>query len=767
MNPYDPIARKIASLQSFLPKEVSRIRAALKETVGGDFLKASEEYERQRNKFISKYRQTPLGSETFLAVLRRWNSYTPSLPNPDHKHPGLSQYSVGGGYFLFLQSPEDSLVPGYGLVIDPGYNFIHNFGAAGFALDDIDGILLTHAHNDHTNDFESLLSLLYQRNHRDMRKKAPKTVDLLLNVGSFKKFSNYLDLGRRDALDHVGNVIVMSPFQEHHIPHRSDMECSILTLQTKHHEIVTADYALGFCVQIGGRTILFSGDTGWDFQMAARNENFLKRHGVFTREEAEKGNVDLLVAHIGTVTRNECTVSETTPITDVFYSKHLGLLGTIAIGEQWKPRTCIISEFGEELTETRLEIVKQLEESLQKIHSDIRCIPADIGLFVFLDSRKALCYCQEKLVDLEALTYQEATRDGVRAIKYYSKESVANLSEEVTRQLIEDIVIAHGIHHHRAVASEGKDRATLVAALSRLRWDDDPWSMEEFDSEVARYLRLLSAILNDPSDLIALLKTSPHLAGIPSVLDGYYVNEETTRILHDLAWACILKGFGRAEQSASEKAIAVCFAGIPATIVDACLSGNFKEADEKLSQFKNLGAADVLGNISENERLHILFENRNEIENLKLNDCETAALADFAKYVALVEPIDSKLQSIIDRDSPDRCWQARSAGLPPGIIEDGLRKSLASGKSTCSKEELETALEICSQLIAIRKGADEHGASGRRLLAELGVVIDETMGPRETLFFVSYHLRKLNTNGTEDQRVGVLLSAIDDFLKAG
>ena len=162
----DRINAKKESLGNFLPKEIARIRKTLEKAVSGNFLDAIEAYEKERNTFISKYRQCPLGSESFLVVLRRWNSYTPSLPMAQHNMDGLNQYSIGGGYYLFLQSEEGSLNHGYGLVIDPGYNFIHNFGSAGFGLDDIDGILMTHAHNDHTNDFESILSLLYQRNHK-------------------------------------------------------------------------------------------------------------------------------------------------------------------------------------------------------------------------------------------------------------------------------------------------------------------------------------------------------------------------------------------------------------------------------------------------------------------------------------------------------------------------------------------------------------------------------------------------------------------------
>ena len=199
-------------LLSFLKEETKRIAEDLSKTHPYDFLEAVEQLEAERAAFISQSRRLPIDCETFFVVLRKWNSYTPSLPIGSSKMGSMNQYSIGGGYFLYVQGKENRLSPGYGLVIDPGYNFIHNFGQAGFCLDDIDGIFITHAHNDHTNDFESLLSLLFQRNGKYIKRRKPKKVDLFLNVGSFKKFSNYLDLANnKNNRNYIGKVTVMSP----------------------------------------------------------------------------------------------------------------------------------------------------------------------------------------------------------------------------------------------------------------------------------------------------------------------------------------------------------------------------------------------------------------------------------------------------------------------------------------------------------------------------------------------------------------------------
>ena len=64
-----------------------------------------------------------------LVILRRWQSYNPSVPRPDREN------IPGGGYFLLWE--------GKGIVIDPGYNFIQNFYDQGFSLEDIDAIVIT------------------------------------------------------------------------------------------------------------------------------------------------------------------------------------------------------------------------------------------------------------------------------------------------------------------------------------------------------------------------------------------------------------------------------------------------------------------------------------------------------------------------------------------------------------------------------------------------------------------------------------------------
>ncbi len=81
---------------------------------------------------------------------RRYSSFFPFLPRP-------SAFRVpGGGYFLQIYEHGHA----FGIVIDPGSNFLHNLYSCGYSLDDINMVIVTHDHADHLAALDPLLALL-------------------------------------------------------------------------------------------------------------------------------------------------------------------------------------------------------------------------------------------------------------------------------------------------------------------------------------------------------------------------------------------------------------------------------------------------------------------------------------------------------------------------------------------------------------------------------------------------------------------------------
>ncbi len=89
-----------------------------------------------------------------------------------------------------------------------------------------------------------------------------KKIDLFLNVGTFMKYSGWLNL--KDS-DEINNVTVLQPNTTYQLSKEYD-EIIIHTIKAKHHEVIDNKYAIGFILDIKGVKVGFTGDTGWDYE---------------------------------------------------------------------------------------------------------------------------------------------------------------------------------------------------------------------------------------------------------------------------------------------------------------------------------------------------------------------------------------------------------------------------------------------------------------------------------------------------------------------
>lgn len=281
-------------------------------------------------------------SECSFNVLRRWNSYTPLLCSDILN-------TSGGGYYIAWK--------GLGIVVDPGIGFLRNALSMGYSIQDIDIIILTHSHVDHTADFEGINTLLYTINEK---KKENETEDvykvrLMASVGAANKFFNMLSLSYDNFLD----VTVIRPNQEFKLS-----DSLILRTTPCHHEDLFCNHpetcvGLKFEERSAGAFASISSDTGYWVGLA-RNFNDLQDK--------------MMVLHIGSIKRDE--VSTKTRVTKPVYEHHLGLRGVFNLIFEIKPSLVLVSEFGEEF----LKIRREVTEILDKNFLGTKVLPADIGL---------------------------------------------------------------------------------------------------------------------------------------------------------------------------------------------------------------------------------------------------------------------------------------------------------------------------------------------------------------------------------------------------
>jgi hypothetical protein len=314
-------------------------------------------------------------NENFLAVLRRWNSYTPSIVAHD-------SCSKGGGYFLFWN--------GKGVIIDPGFNYIENFYRQGLRISDIDCIIITHAHIDHCADLEPIMTLIFEYNEN--RKKQiekenkeiqdeklkidfkAKKVELFLNLGTFKKLGGWITSCYKDI---IKNITILQARLEKNIA--DDKLIRLEVTRADHKEIWSDEYSIGLIFKlftedtdIPALSLGFTSDTGWSGDI-----------------QKQYNDCDILVLHFGGIKKEELDCSKSYDDKKRLYKNHLGIIGITAmlLGLFKRPsvlKLALISEFGEELKGLRKNImdtiIEEVSQSLNNENPNIgNVLMADIG----------------------------------------------------------------------------------------------------------------------------------------------------------------------------------------------------------------------------------------------------------------------------------------------------------------------------------------------------------------------------------------------------
>ncbi len=385
-----------------------------------------------------------------FTVLRKWNSFTPIIGS------GFRS-SKGGGYFFKVGNK--------GIVIDPGFNFIENFMLEGHKFIEIDAILITHAHNDHTADLDSLLTLLHKYNddllgsyfeekkdsivdkvlesygysREDLRtdpskkedvenkvnkrySESKKVITLYITSGTFKKFASFFAL--KKSINY--KVIIIDA----EITNTIEIDgLRINVIRASHDDIMSDNSSVGFCFEYGEFALVYSGDTG-----------ILEIEEFYENLKTKLNNKKIaLLANIGGFKDSEKMYYNGAPNKkEIFYKNHLGRLGVARLVEILSPSLCIISEFGEEFSGYRIEIAKIFQE----IYKDTVFLPADIGLKLntnmevcaIVESRRTILNHTNTLnqvgFKLEFINFKDIKTGEVEQISqlYYFKSGIDEIS---------------------------------------------------------------------------------------------------------------------------------------------------------------------------------------------------------------------------------------------------------------------------------------------------------------------------------------------------
>jgi ribonuclease BN (tRNA processing enzyme)/tetratricopeptide (TPR) repeat protein len=408
-----------------------------------------------------KYRTPDKPKPPTFHVLQRWNSFTPIIPDD-------TIANRGGGYFINTSTQ--------GLAIDPGFDFIKNLAECDlFSFSDIDHIFITHAHNDHTADLESILTLLKQYNDRikgdeysnefsqsvfsleiehskglsveqferviekrwrQKQNHRRKTITIYMTASTFKKYSPLLKLHSEESysvkiVDRNTSAIAIGD-EEHE-------DLWVFPIFAKHDDVLSNQDSVGFVFSTKDCCLIYTGDTGFDKTLEkeyADIANALKNNSKCVdsryKKLCSKPRTHVLLAHIGGFKQYENTEYFREPIYRNYYKNHLGRLGLINLIFTLKPKYCLVSEFGEEFISPldpndhtkrlpdkspRIKLCELLNREIPKT----KFFPADIGFTLTLEENCHVkigsnSYAPEEITLFEkddgTLKYKKLKRNG-------------------------------------------------------------------------------------------------------------------------------------------------------------------------------------------------------------------------------------------------------------------------------------------------------------------------------------------------------------------
>jgi len=350
-----------------------------------------------------------------LTVLRKWQSYTPSLA-------GGPVTSLGGGYFVYKTNKNGEVEEG--IIIDPGFDFVENFFEQGFSIRDITAIIMTHDHIDHNADFRAIMGLFNETNKRGKKRihdwENHKTY-VFATAGCFNRFAP--DIIDEEGRKFLKDTIVVSPKDNKPLKLLNNF---IIKPTPAYHKDLSRMDCIGLIIEDkhGVPLIGFTGDTMWTKDLA-KNYKYCP----------------IMCINLGgliDVREDDCfekIFDEPENIKKLICKKnHLYLPGFMLLIEglinEGNLQMIVISEIGEELKGgLREDLAQRVKDYFEKQmgYPDLCVLAEDIGLTVSLPACKGglriKCdKCKGMIPAGEIYTVTRTTARGIEQLHRYCNQ---------------------------------------------------------------------------------------------------------------------------------------------------------------------------------------------------------------------------------------------------------------------------------------------------------------------------------------------------------
>ncbi len=194
--------------------------------------------------------------------------------------PEVGDQRASSSYLVWLNGKARVL-------IDVGGGSSDNFGRSNAKMEDLDAILFSHFHVDHSADLPALIkSSFFDERHRDLpvfgpsgNNRMPNTQDFVQSLfgieGAFRYLAAFLDDGRSNGYRLTPKALDVENRKIQKTLNNKDLSITAISV---HHGPLPA---LAWRIDIAGKSMVFSGDMNGDYKTLA----------------ILASNADILVAH--------------------------------------------------------------------------------------------------------------------------------------------------------------------------------------------------------------------------------------------------------------------------------------------------------------------------------------------------------------------------------------------------------------------------------------------------------------------------------------
>lgn len=339
--------------------QTQRIRQKLQNSFGRK--QQPKDYYNLLHKRFSK-RET---NQNYFLNLKGMSSSSPILYNS-----ALHTDYAGGGFYLKWN--------GFGVAVDPGYNFAKNLSYYGLTIHDIHAVIITHDHIDHSSDARLLLDMEYQ-----LHKTGERFIQWYVDTRTARTLKTWMN-------DNDENLTIIDP-QDYSLEKSENYEISpsiylspfltahVIDEKTKG----TASYqsgTFGFVMKLQ--------DSGLHTADAPYLFGYTSDTTYFPALSTNFNQIDFLLANISSVYEQELIQPKQNP-------RHLGLTGIIRLLQEMDtpPRLLAISEFWSGISDIRYDITTYIGEYLRVFaeKNDWTIVPLESGISIEIPSNYIKC----------------------------------------------------------------------------------------------------------------------------------------------------------------------------------------------------------------------------------------------------------------------------------------------------------------------------------------------------------------------------------------